>query len=76
MISTLVSLHSKGTATSKIRFVWVGPSTILVVCDNGINVDGGRTIQFVLKLMLNVVNLIVDNQQISVGGNLSVEGKN
>ena len=26
--------------------------------------------------MLNVVNLIVDNQQISVGGNLSVEGKN
>ena len=49
---------------------------LLVVCDNGINVDGGRTIQFVLKLMLNVVNLIVDNQQISVGGNLSVEGKN
>ena len=38
--------------------------------------DGGRTIQFVLKLMLNVVNLIVDNQQISVGGNLSVEGNN
>ena len=49
---------------------------LLVVCDNGINVDGGRTIQFVLKLMLNVVNLIVDDQQISVGGNLSVEGKN
>lgn len=36
---------------------------LLVVCDNGINVDGGRTIQFVLKLMLNVVNLIVDNRQ-------------
>ena len=33
---------------------------LLVVCNNGINVDGGRTIQFVLKLMLNVVNLIVD----------------
>ena len=49
---------------------------LLVVCDNGINVDGGRTIQFVLKLMLNVVNLIMDDQKISVGGNLSVEGKN
>ena len=41
----------------------------------GINVDGGRTIQFVLKLMLNVVNLIVDNQQISVGGKPQRGGK-
>ena len=49
---------------------------LLVVGDNGINVDGGRTIQFILNLMLIVVYLIVVVQQISVGGNLSVEGKN
>ena len=48
---------------------------LFVICDDGINVDGCGAVQFVLKLVLDVVNLVVDDEKISVSRNFGVEGE-
>ena len=48
---------------------------LFVVCDDGVNVDGYGAVQFVLKLVLDVVNLVVDDEKVSVSRNFGVEGE-
>ena len=39
---------------------------LLIVCDDRVNVDGCGAVQFVLEFVLDIVNLVMDDQQVSM----------